>query len=43
MEKVREWNGTPLSYIVKSGGREYLRDAKFLCHTVPKDEKNDEP
>ena len=33
--KVRKWNGTPLSYVVKSDRREYLRNGKFLCHTVP--------
>ena len=41
--KVRKWNGTPLSYVVKSDGREYLRNGKFLCHTVPAGWKNDEP
>ena len=43
VHKVREWNGTPLSYLVKSDGKEYLRNGKFLCHTVPKDEKKAEP
>ena len=39
VHKVRKWNGVPLSYLVMSDGKEYLRNGKFLCHTVPKDEK----
>ena len=41
--KVRRWNGTPLSYVVECDGREYLRNGKFLCHTVPEGWNNDEP
>ena len=43
VHKVREWNGVPLSYLVMSDGKEYLRNAKFLCHTVPKEERKAEP
>ena len=43
VDKVRSWNRTPLSYIVKCEGKEFLRNGKFLCHMVPKDEKNAEP
>ena len=43
VRKVREWNGTPLSYVVESDGREYLGNGKFLCHTVPEGWNNDEP
>ena len=41
--KVRKWNGTPLSYVVECDGREYLRNGKFLCHTVPVGWKKDDP
>ena len=41
--KVRKWNGTPLSYVVEFDGREYLRNGKFLCHTVHVGWKNDDP
>ena len=33
--KVREVNGTPLSYVVEYDWRVYHWNGKFLCHTVP--------
>ena len=41
--KVRKWNDTPLSFVVECDGKEYLRNGKFLCHTVPEGWNNDEP
>ena len=41
--KVRKWNDTPLSYIVECDVKEYLRNGKFLCQTVPEGWNNDEP
>ena len=40
--KVCKWNDTPQSYVVECGGKEYLRNGKFLCHTVPADWNADE-
>ena len=35
VKKVRKWNDTPLSYVVEtSEGVEYLKNGKYLCHTV---------
>ena len=40
--KVCKWNDTPLAYVVECDGKEYLRNGKFLCHTVPADWQDDE-
>ena len=40
--KVCKWNDTPLSYVVECDGKEYLRNGKFLCHTVLADRNDDE-
>ena len=40
--KVQKWNGTPLQYVIECDRKEYLRNGKFICHTVPTDWQDDE-